>query len=192
MILEGIVTTISAAGKTNLTPMGPHFIEGDNRFELRPFETSTTYQNLCENPCGVLHITDDISLFALSAINQLEELPTLSRSTHINGEVLKDCCRWFEFEATENPTDGPRKSFECRTVHSEQGARDFYGFNRARHAILEATILATRVGLIPQQEILIQFATFETIVNKTGGQEELRLFDVLQGFVSGQTSDGRS
>ena len=184
MILEGILTTVSDSGKINLTPMGPRFVEGDDHFELRPFETSTTYRNLVQNPCGVLHITDDIGLFVHSAINKLETLPPMENAERVNGFVLKDCCRWFEFDVVENEVEGPRKSFGCKILNSSQGQREFYGFNRARHAILEATILATRVAILPRDEILDQFKPLETIVNKTGGAAELELFKMLCEYVS--------
>ena len=48
MILEGIVTTQSPEGGLNIAPMGPK-IPPDlsmGTFVLRPYKTSTTYQNL--------------------------------------------------------------------------------------------------------------------------------------------------
>lgn len=183
MILEGILTTVSSDGAVNLTPMGPRFTSGKNHFELLPFETSTTYQNLVQNPCGVLHVTDDIGLFALSAINQLEALPPMVEAEIVEGFVLSDCCRWYEFTAIENDVAGPRKSFLCKVVKPGRGQREFFGFNRARHAILEATILATRVSFLPRDEILQQFEPLGTIVQKTGGEEELDLFRRLSDYV---------
>ena len=46
MILEGIVTTINADGTVNISPMGPIVDAALTRLELRPFQTSTTFQNL--------------------------------------------------------------------------------------------------------------------------------------------------
>ena len=72
MILEGIVTTLSADGLLNIAPMGPS-VEADrglefSRFVLRPFRTSLTYRNLKEHGEGVLHVTDDVLLLAQTAI----------------------------------------------------------------------------------------------------------------------------
>ena len=76
MILEAIITTTNDDGSMNVSPMGP-LIDKDptNGFELRPFDTSRTFANLQKRPFGVLHVTDDVMLFALAAIGQLEELP---------------------------------------------------------------------------------------------------------------------
>ena len=57
MILEGVVTTENQNGTINVSPMGPH-LDGDDaeiqRFTLRPYQTSRTYQNLKRLGVGVL------------------------------------------------------------------------------------------------------------------------------------------
>ena len=68
MILEGIVTTISADGTVNISPMGPRVNEPLTRLILRPYQTSTTYQNLKRTGQGVLHVTDDVELLAQAAV----------------------------------------------------------------------------------------------------------------------------
>src|SRR3954453_15266105 len=65
MILEGIVTTLSAAGVLNVAPMGPRVQAGPiEHFLLRPFRTAQTYRNLKAHGEGVLHVTDDVLLLA--------------------------------------------------------------------------------------------------------------------------------
>ena len=70
MILEGIVTTVSLEGVLNIAPMGPRIDPGAGlqRFELRPYRTSTTYRNLKDRGEGVFHVTDDVRLLAQAAI----------------------------------------------------------------------------------------------------------------------------
>ena len=46
MILEGVVTTISANGDVNVAPMGPRVDMEMKGFQLRPFRTAKTYANL--------------------------------------------------------------------------------------------------------------------------------------------------
>jgi hypothetical protein len=50
--------------------------------------------------------------------------------------------------------------------------REFLGFNRARHAVLEAAIVATRTHLIPASEIQADLARLQIIVDKTAGPRE--------------------
>ena len=183
MILEGIITTLSSDGELNIAPMGPHFQPSSDSFELRPFETSTTYQNLAARPFGVLHVTDDVLLFAKSAINQLEDLPPTVKAEKIEGRIIESACQFFEFSANEIPTVEPRKTFHCSIVRSRTN-RNFFGFNRAKHAVLEATILATRIDFIPIEEILAQYSALKTIVQKTGGAAEHAAFDLLECHVN--------
>ena len=61
--------------------------------------------------------------------------------------------------------------------------REFLGFNRARHAIVEAAILATRTAFLPRAEILAEFEKLAVIVAKTGGPAEDAAFRLLREHV---------
>jgi uncharacterized protein len=61
--------------------------------------------------------------------------------------------------------------------------REFLGFNRARHAVLEAAILATRTHLIPLEEIRSEFARLQVIVDKTAGPREHEAMALLTDYV---------
>ena len=151
-------------------------------FELRPFNTSRTFANLKRTKMGVLHITDDVELFSRSAIGQLDPLPAIQAAEKIDGNVISDACRWFEFMVEFIDETGSRMNLNCRTVHSHRN-RDFWGFNRAKHAVLEAAILATRLEFLPADEIRNQFQRLEGIVDKTGGPQEFTSFRLLGDFV---------
>jgi hypothetical protein len=92
-ILEGIVTTVSAAGAVNVAPMGP-IVSGDSRtLILRPFQTAQTFRNLKEHGQGIFHVVDDVELLARAAVGKLEPLPALVPAARVRGWVLADCCR---------------------------------------------------------------------------------------------------
>ena len=184
MILEAIITTTNDDGSVNVSPMGP-FVESDpaDGFELRPFETSRTYANLQQRPFGVLHVTDDVMLFSKAAIGELEEVPAV-RSAEVNrgAFVLEEACRWIEFEAVYFETSEPRKNIRCKAIAAGR-QRDFFGFNRGKHAVLEAAILATRIDFLPAEEIARQFESLRVIVDKTGGEAEDEAMKLLEQFV---------
>ncbi len=182
MILEAIVTTLNEDRSVNISPMGPTIADDLSQFELRPFPTSRTYANLKRSMAGVLHITDDVELFAQAAIGELKTLPELIPAIVIDGLAIADACRCIEFEVTSIDETGPRMSLNCKSVYMHR-QREFFGFNRAKHAVLEAAILATRIGLLPDEEIAEQFSRLATIVDKTGGAAEHRGFDLLAAFV---------
>jgi uncharacterized protein len=182
MILESIVTTVSAAGVLNIAPMGPRVGATMDRFVLRPFNTAQTYCNLREHGEGVLHVTDDVLLLARAAVGQLDPLPEVERAEHVQGYVLRDTCRYYEFRVTAIDDREERVTIEAETVHSGR-RRDFFGFNRAKHAVVEAAILATRVMRLPPEEIAQEFRRLLVIVQKTGGPTEHEAFRFLSDFV---------
>jgi hypothetical protein len=183
MILEGLVTSISSDGAMHLAPMGPSVESDFSRFTLRPFPTSKTYQNLRQHPEGVLHVTDDVRLIAQSSIGEITDEPSQRPASTVRGFVLAGACRAHEFRVTSVDESEQRMKMECEVVHSHQ-MRDFFGFNRAKNAVIEAAILATRVHLIPVAEILAEYAKYDVIVRKTGGEQERAAFDLLRDFVS--------
>jgi hypothetical protein len=183
MILEGIVTTVSAPGVLNIAPMGPRVGVAMDRFVLRPFKTAQTYRNLVEHGEGVLHVTDDVLLLARAAVGRLEPLPDVEPAEHVHGYVLCDTCRYYEFRVVAIDDRDERVSIEAATVHSGR-RRDFFGFNRAKHAVVEAAILATRVALLPAAEIAQELRRLAVLVQKTGGAQEQEAFRFLSEFVA--------
>jgi hypothetical protein len=153
-----------------------------NRFELRPFRTARTYANLKATGEGVLHVTDDVLLLARSAVGTPEPFPDLFPATVVRGQVLRDACRYYEFRVVRCDERGERVTFEAEVVHSAQ-LRDFFGFNRGKHAVVEAAILATRTAFLPAEEIAAEFARLTPLVEKTGGQREREAFAFLTDYV---------
>jgi len=182
MILEGIVTTQNGDGVLNVAPMGPIVDVQMTTLHLCPFQTSTTYKNLKQHPEGVLHVVDDVLLLAKAAIGMLSEQPETFSAEQINGAVLKSACRWYEFKITEIDDREERTNIHAKIVHSGR-LKDFFGFNRAKHAVLEAAIMATRIGILPSDEIKQEFERLSIIVGKTAGEQEFEAFGVLQSYL---------
>lgn len=184
MILEGVVTTLDSSGVLNIAPMGPRLVQGFDRFLLRPFRTSTTYRNLKFKGEGVLHVTDDVLLIAKAAIGEALEAPNRP-ANQVEGRVLLDACRYYEFRIIQQDETLERAEFLAETL--EMGRlRDFFGFNRAKHAVIEAAILATRAHLLPVATIIKAFETLKVIVLKTAGPAETEAFLLLESYVQQQ------
>ena len=191
MILEAIVTTLNADQSVNVSPMGPLVDASMKEFTLRPYETSMTCQNLQRTRQGVLHVTDDVELLARAAINQLDPLPEMVAATAVEGSILVAACRWYAFEVVSLDDRNERVTMQCQVVESGR-QRDFFGFNRAKHAVLEAAILATRVQFLPAALIRSQLEQLAVIVGKTAGAQEQRAFDLLQDYVDSQVRNASS
>src|SRR5580704_4823411 len=185
MILEGIVTTQDVFGIVNVAPMGPIVDDAMATLRLRPFQTSQTFRNLNAVPSGVFHVVDDVLLLARAAVGLLPETPATFPAQQVTGVVLAQACRWYEFLLDEVDASKERAEITVRVVHAGR-LRDFFGFNRAKHAVLEAAILATRVNLIPRDEILADFGRLKPAVAKTGGAAEVEAFALLERYVSDQ------
>jgi uncharacterized protein len=181
-ILEGVVTTLEENGAPHVAPMGP-IVDGRlERLWLRPFRTSTTFQNLRRTGAGVFHVTDDVELLARAAVGRLDAAPPVIPATAVRGVVLTEACRWYAFEVESLDDSAERTSIVARVV--DRGVRrEFLGFNRAKHAVVEAAILATRVHLLDTECILTEFERLAVPVGKTGAAAEVRAFDLLRTYV---------
>jgi hypothetical protein len=187
VILEGIVTTLSPAGVLNIAPMGPKVEPSMRRFVLRPYRTSTTYQNLKARGEGVLHVTDDVLLLARTAIGAAVEAAARPADV-IAGKILVDTCRYYEFRLLECDDREERTALVAETV-AEGRFRDFFGWNRAKHAVLEAAILATRASLLPLAEIFAEIRRLAPLVAKTGGPAEEEAMGVLKAYLEAFARD---
>lgn len=183
MILEGLVTTCLPNGSPHLAPLGPRVEEEFRRLVLRPFPTAQTWANLERTGTGVFHVTDDVELLARAALHQWETPPDFVREESIAGWRLADCCRWYAFRATEIDRTPPRMTITA-TVLASGRVRDFWGFNRAKHAVVEGAILATRVGILPADAIQAELARLTPWVEKTGGPAEHRAWQLVQAYLA--------
>jgi hypothetical protein len=182
VILEGIITTVNADGTANISPMGPLVDEQLTKFVLRPYQTSTTYCNLKRSGEAVFHVTDDVELLAHSAVGVPDPLPPLEPAPSVDGWILSGACRWYALRVRTLDDSAERTEIACDVV--EQGRlRDFFGFNRAKHAVVEAAILATRVALLDRAAVLAEYERLQSPVDKTGGPAEKRAFEFLREYV---------
>jgi hypothetical protein len=183
MILEGIVTTLDDDGAMHVSPMGPSVEDNFRRLVLRPFQTSHTFHNLQRTGQGVMHVTDDVELIARAAVGRLTTIPPFERAPVIEGRILTEACRWYAFKVQSIDTRAPRAVMPCSVVASGR-LRDFFGFNRAKSAVVEAAILATRLAIASPQEVETELRRLAPLVKKTGGTAERRAFAFLENFVA--------
>ena len=178
MIIESIVTSSDADGSVNFAPMGVEW--GEEIIVIKPFLETTTFRNLRDTGVAVVNITDDVSIFARAALSA----PTFPAhpAERVKGVVLDAACSWREVEVVSVDDSPPRSRIETRVVHRGT-QRDFIGFNRARGAVLEATILATRTHMLPAEQIRVDLERLQVIVDKTAGEREREAMDFVTGYV---------
>ena len=186
LVIEGLLTTSDSSGDANLSPMGPRIDIPRKKMVLRPFKTSRSYANLIETKSGVFHITDDVNLIARAAVGSINPLPEMVPIIDTDAERLRDTCRWFLLELVSIEQEGERATLNLDILKMGR-VRDFTGFNRAKHAVIEAAILATRVGILPDSEITSQMEMLRSWVDKTGGVSEHDAYSFLQQFITRKT-----
>jgi hypothetical protein len=182
MISEGIVTTRNDDDSANISPMGPDVDRQTQTLVLKPYRTSRTYQNLKRQGTGVFHVTDDVLLLAQAAVGTPSPPPELQGVPSVNGLRLADTCRWYAFRVLTLDDSEERTKITAEIV--ERGdVREFFGFNRAKNAVLEAAILATRVQWLPPHQILEPLEVLQVLVDKTGGDQEHAAFQFLKDYI---------
>ena len=178
MIIESIVTTVDVNGSINFAPMGVEW--GEETIVLKPFLETTTFRNLSATGVAVVNLTDDAMLFAQGAISS-PQFPSIP-ATIVEGAVLEAACSWRELRVVTIDATPPRSRIEAQVVHRGT-RREFIGFNRARNAVLEAAILATRTHLLPAEQIREEYARLQVVVDKTAGPREREAMDLLTQYV---------
>ena len=173
-IRESVLTTQAADGSVHIAPLG--IIQEGEHWIVAPFRPSTTLANLEASGKAVVNFTDDALIFAgcltgrkdwpLAAIEGCE-IPRLAAA--LSHDVL---------EVVDVKQDETRPRFRCRTVSSGEHRR-FTGMNRAKAAVLEAAIRASRLHMLPSEKIEDEIAYLKIAVDKTAGPDEHKAFGWL-------------
>ena len=178
MIIETIFSTVNEAGQPNFAPMGIDW--GEDELTVRPFRQSRTCHNLIATGYGVANLTDDVLAFVQSGLYDAA-LPHFPAST-VPGVVFQEACSWRELAVITVTGTAERAEVRCRVV-GKGWRRDFLGFNRARGAVLEAAILATRLHLHDPGTVAEALDRYAVIVGKTGDEVEKTAFERIREFV---------
>ena len=184
-IVETVTTTINPDGTVNCAAMGVEW--GDEIIVIKPFRSTRTLRNLRARGAAVVNLTDDILLFTQAALGDPHP-PTRDTAT-IDGAVLADACSWREVTVETIDASGPRARVTTHVVGRGVG-REFLGFNRARHAVLEASIIASRAHLLPAGEVRGELERLQVLVDKTAGPREREAMELVRRDVRAAVGSG--
>lgn len=181
MIIESLLTTLDSSGTLNCAPMGVEW--GEEEIVIKPFLETITFRNLRATGAAVINLTDDALLFAQAVIHHPASVaPATTPAIRIRGAVLDVALSWREVEVVGIDDTPPRSRIVTRVVHRGT-RREWVGFNRARHAVLEAAILATRTHLIAPEELRQDYQRLRIIVDKTAGPREQEAMGLLEEYL---------
>jgi hypothetical protein len=180
VIIETIVTTTDASGEVNIAPMGVEWTGGHEAPVLKPFLETTTYRNLVATRVAVMNLIDDVRVFARAAISN-PDYPVVPAAV-VRGVVLDAACSWRELVVQTIDSTPPRSRIDTEIVH-RGFRREFIGFNRARHAVLETAIYATRVHMLARDFLEAELVRLQVIVDKTAGAAEHEAMALLAHYI---------
>jgi hypothetical protein len=166
-IIETVVTTLNPDSTVNCGAMGVEW--GAQQIVIKPYRGTRTLRNLRATGAAVVNLTDDILLFSQAALG--DPHPPTHPAASVEGAVLDDACSWREVRVEAIDETGQRARVSTVVVGGGTG-REFLGLNRARDAVLEASILASRVRMLPAEHIRAELGRLQVLVDKTGGPRE--------------------
>jgi len=185
-LIETVVTTTGPDGVVNCAAMGVRW--GEEELVFWPFDATRTLRNLRGHGEAVVHLTDDVLLFVEAALGHPR--PAMHPATVIDGSVIGDANAWREVivtEITATADDTPRSEVRARVVASGTGARQPLGLCRARHAAVEASILASRLKWLGAEHVRTELARLQELVDKTAGPRERAAMDYVRRYVAERT-----
>ncbi|MBS83329.1 MAG: tetrahydromethanopterin synthesis protein [Gammaproteobacteria bacterium] len=168
MIHESIVITRSS-DDIHIAPMGVQM--KSESLIIKPFKPSITLENLKNNGKATINFTDDVRIFAgivsgykkdwNTSENKNFDVPRLSNAnTHLNIEVKNII------------DDDIRPKIECIIIDKKIHL-PFHGFNRAQFSVIEASVLISRLGIIPMEKIENEIKYLKIGIDKTAGSNEI-------------------
>jgi uncharacterized protein len=179
-LIETVVTTTGSDGVVNCAAMGVRW--GEEELVFWPFDTTRTLRNLRAHGEAVVHLTDDVLLFVQAALGHPQ--PPMRAASVIAGSVIEDVNAWREVVVADITPDGPRSRVRTRVVASGTGPRQPLGLCRARHAAVEASILASRMRWLGAEQVVAGLDRLQDLVDKTAGPCERAAMDYVRRYVA--------
>ncbi len=187
-LIETVVTTTGSDGVVNCAAMGVRW--GEKELVFWPFDATRTLKNLRFRGEAVVHLTDDVLLFVQAALGHPR--PAMRAARAIVGSVIEEANAWREVLVTEiaPSEDGmPRSRVRARVVATGtgQGSEQPPGLCRARHAAVEASIVASRLRWLGGERVGVELARLDELVDKTAGPRERAAMAYVRRYVAERT-----
>ena len=169
MIHEVIVTTVSKENIVHIAPMGIQLI--DDRVIISPFRPSQTLENITKNNLATINFTDDVRVFAgiVTKYKKDWELEDIKDKNIVPRLMLANT--HYNVIAREFKDDERRPDIIC-DIRKKVINKPFMGFNRAQFSVIEASVLVSRLRMLPIEKILQEIEYLKIGIEKTAGPRE--------------------
>ena len=179
MIFETIICTVDIENNPHITPFGVHF--EDENIIISPYKPSATLNNILATKFAVMNMTDDVRVFAgaLTGHTDWPLLPVKDHAGIYRAYKLADCLVHTVLQLIEVRDDATRPQLVMQAVYSENH-QSFQGFNRAQAAVIELSILASRLRRLSKEKVMTEKAYLQIAIDKTAGKRELQAWAWLE------------
>ena len=174
MIYEVIISTINEDGSSHVAPMGVS--QKTDFVVLKPFKPSKTLDNILTQKTAVMNIVTDVRVFA-GAVTGRSNFNLVALPGD-KGFFLKDAISYLTLSLAEIHDDEIRSTLFMNKVNVIH-LSSFKGFNRAQAAIIEASVLMSRLDLLSQDKIKQEIRYLEIAIRKTAGKKEIQAWEWL-------------
>lgn len=149
-IYETIVSTYDCNGKTTAAPMGLIALDA-NTFLIRPYMSSSVYENIHETGCGVVNITTSPELFYRTTFKNEKRHLVVPKKWFIQAKTvhaprIKSAAAYIEFVVKRLEYENhDRARFTCKSTLVEARKSFPQAYCRSTYALIECLIHATRI-----------------------------------------------
>lgn len=192
LIFEVIVTSLNDDGTAHAAPFGVRE-QGGGLVLIAPFRPSTSLDNFLREKTAVVNLTDDVCVFAGSLTGR-RDWP-VRQAEKIKGHVLEGALAHRELHLVDIIEDAARPQLLFKVIH-ERNHLPFRGFNRAQAAVIEASVLVSRLHLLPIDKINAELQYLAIAMEKTAGEREWQawqwLMEKIENFRAEQSGGNQA
>lgn len=188
MITETVITTVNKNGEIHFSAVGVEFFKSRAIFNL--YKKSSTFLNLKIKDIGIINIVDKAEYLIKAALSS--EKIDVSEIIKNKLYYLNDCCSYYHFKVLEIKDCGKKYRVEVKILEKKEN-RKYIGFNRANNLLLEAAVIASRIGITKDKKDLIDFLSInKRVIIKTGNKDTKKTLDFLENKLENNNFNHRS
>jgi hypothetical protein len=174
-ITEAIVTTVSKSGVPNAAPMG--IVRHGSRYFIRMYTDTVTFRNSSDTGYLVVNFTSDARIYVTSAFRDLSPVYFQFEEGMVPPR-LKEAAGWAYFKCKANDV------VHLEPIYAKVAKCTLPVFNRAFAAVVEATIVGTRLRFYKGDEGIKKIHEYEAVVKKCGSPTDIEAMKILKEILS--------
>jgi len=182
MIIETVITTQTSADNINFAALGVEFL--GEKLVFFPYKDTVTAKNIQDSKKGVVNIVDRAKFIVFSALG--DQKFNYKKTVELNSYFLEECCHYYVFKVLSVEDLGEKYKVSAKII-ADEFIREACSFNRANNLLLEAAVIASRIGIsFDKNDLLAYLQKNKRIIFKTGDEESKEVFRFLLQYANKQ------